>query len=291
MRALILAAGYGTRLQRDIDQSPTYHHLSGVPKPLLPIGNVPLISRWVKELQRHRDRISEILVVTNATNHHLFEDWARQFDNITLICDGSTTNETRSGAVAAIQLGASRFQCADDLIVVGGDTLFKQDFHLADKLHEFDSHPDASLLLSYNVDDATTKKCGILEVNTKRQVTAFLEKPGPEATHSRLGCPCFYILRRTALPHLETFLDEHMGKTPLATYDAPGNFIRYLIAKHACYASQISGRYDVGGLATYVQCNRDFAQPQQQQQGTTITTVALAALFAAFLRGATAPSP
>lgn len=40
MKALILAAGYGTRLARDIenDASGRYANLLGVPKPLLPIG-------------------------------------------------------------------------------------------------------------------------------------------------------------------------------------------------------------------------------------------------------------
>ena len=37
---VVLAAGYGTRLARDIEQDPaqTYKHLIGVPKPLVPIG-------------------------------------------------------------------------------------------------------------------------------------------------------------------------------------------------------------------------------------------------------------
>ena len=40
MKALLLAAGYGTRFVRDLEQdtSGAYSHLKGVPKPLLPIG-------------------------------------------------------------------------------------------------------------------------------------------------------------------------------------------------------------------------------------------------------------
>ena len=53
MKVLILAAGYGTRLERDLRQDLTgeYKHLIGVPKPLLPIGRQPLISYWLEALK------------------------------------------------------------------------------------------------------------------------------------------------------------------------------------------------------------------------------------------------
>jgi NDP-sugar pyrophosphorylase family protein len=49
MDAVILAAGYGTRLSRDLemDQTGNWRHLLGLPKPLLPIGSTPLISHWL----------------------------------------------------------------------------------------------------------------------------------------------------------------------------------------------------------------------------------------------------
>ena len=53
MKAIILAGGYGTRLQKDLQNDPDrpYKHLLGVPKPLLPIGHLPLISHWMKLIQ------------------------------------------------------------------------------------------------------------------------------------------------------------------------------------------------------------------------------------------------
>lgn len=52
MKAVILAAGYGTRLQRDVasDSSGKFAHLAGVAKPLLPVGSCALISHWVQAL-------------------------------------------------------------------------------------------------------------------------------------------------------------------------------------------------------------------------------------------------
>lgn len=52
MKAVILAAGYGTRLQRDVaaDTSGRFAHLVGTAKPLLPVGSCALISHWVHSL-------------------------------------------------------------------------------------------------------------------------------------------------------------------------------------------------------------------------------------------------
>lgn len=52
MKAVVLAAGYGTRLQRDIekDVSGEFRHLEGIAKPLLPVGQCALLSHWLQAL-------------------------------------------------------------------------------------------------------------------------------------------------------------------------------------------------------------------------------------------------
>ena len=49
MKVLVLGGGFGTRLVRDInnDQNETYKHLLNVPKALLPVGGIPLLSHWM----------------------------------------------------------------------------------------------------------------------------------------------------------------------------------------------------------------------------------------------------
>lgn len=70
MIALILAAGYATRL---------YPLTLDTPKPLLPVQG----SRTILDLLAARlevlEEISEILVVTNDRFFHAFEQWARQY--------------------------------------------------------------------------------------------------------------------------------------------------------------------------------------------------------------------
>eukprot|EP00056_Hartaetosiga_gracilis_P008926 m.128065 g.128065 ORF g.128065 m.128065 type:complete len:277 (-) comp13018_c1_seq1:601-1431(-) len=276
MDAVILAAGYGTRLQRDLNASsdPNFESLKGVPKPLLPIGGIPLITRWVKALKAC-DAIGFVHVVTNATNHSLFEEWAKEFEGVVLHCDGSTSNETRSGAVAAISLCCKESKL-ENIVVVGGDTLFLEDFNLTHKLDEYaaivKADPTGSLVLGYAVSDDFVHKVGILEVEENEighKVVNFLEKPSAEETAARLACPCFYMLSSPSVAKLEPFLEKAKSDgLPLAKYDAPGNFIAMLVNDNEVnvYCSTISGRYDVGGLATYIECDEEFKKREKTEE-------------------------
>ena len=194
--------------------------------------------------------------------------------------------QNRPGAVVAMQLASQHFGGQDHLIVIGGDTLFFEDFTLSGIVAHVQALPQessgipASLVLTHVIDDAGTLKSGILETDASNRVTAFLEKPGPTATTSRLGCPCFYVLSPAAQAQLAVFLEEK-AHAPLAEKDAPGNFIKYLIDKVRLsrarklmfvqvnplpvrqvpvYQKEVSGRFDVGGLASYVECDKHFTK-------------------------------
>uniref|UniRef100_A0A672QUC0 Uncharacterized protein n=1 Tax=Sinocyclocheilus grahami TaxID=75366 RepID=A0A672QUC0_SINGR len=58
MKAVILAACYGTRLQRDIENDTTgnFKHLGGIAKPLLHVGpcNISLLGCWVYTLCKNK---------------------------------------------------------------------------------------------------------------------------------------------------------------------------------------------------------------------------------------------
>ena len=68
MKVLILAAGYGTRMTRDLEASGQLPHLVGVPKPLLPVAGKPLISHWMDLLQSCAE-IQEVYVVVSDAKH------------------------------------------------------------------------------------------------------------------------------------------------------------------------------------------------------------------------------
>src|SRR2546421_8296705 len=91
MRALILAAGYATRLRPLTDS---------IPKQLLPIGGRPMVD-WILDKIRETD-VDEIHLVTNNRFAADFQRWAP--DDGSVHDDGTTSNDDRLGAIRDIQL-------------------------------------------------------------------------------------------------------------------------------------------------------------------------------------------
>lgn len=261
MKALILAAGYGTRLQRDIqnDTSGKFNHLAGVPKPLLPIGSLPLSSHLMTMLERVNTRIDQIYLVTNGLYECQFLKWAEGWPAVKIISDGTMSNEERPGAVGCISLVIESESVQDDLLVLGGDNLFYEDFRIENFLDCFEKKLSTSggLVTTCICSDQATWKSGIVEIDEEDRITSFLEKVGPEKTSSRLAVPCFYIFSKGSLHHVAKFLDEKKN-LPLKDRDAPGHFVKYLSERDPVFTFQISGRFDVGSLESYRLCHNYF---------------------------------
>ena len=102
MKCLILAAGYATRL---------YPLTANFPKPLLPIKqDATILDRLMEDLKRNVG-IEEFIVVTNHKFVILFEAWKKEREKegyrITILDDGTKTNETRLGAVKDMELAVN----------------------------------------------------------------------------------------------------------------------------------------------------------------------------------------
>lgn len=262
---LILGAGYGTRLQRDLKASSEYSHLLGVPKALLPLGNKDaLITHWVELFKSHNITQDDIYVVTNGQCYESFCTWA-QANTIPLnhiVSDGTETNETRLGAVPDILFGINHFDLKKDhVLVVGGDTLFLHDFALQDFLASFDKLTDSCLVTTYQVPDADVHKFGIIEKDNDGYITSFLEKPGADETTARSACPCFYLFHRDSINYIEEFIQGCIdNNAPKEAYDATGKCLSYLYPRFKVATFPISGRIDVGGLQSYIDANDYFKQ-------------------------------
>ncbi|KAM4608462.1 glucose-1-phosphate adenylyltransferase [Polymixia lowei] len=267
MKAVILAAGYGTRLQRDVDNDTTglFKHLSGVSKPLLPVGPCALMSHWVHALTVS-GCVDGIYVVTNAVFHNAFEEWAAEFSNVKILNDQTRSNDERLGAVACLLLAVKHFKIEDHIIVIGGDTLFREDFSLKrvkERFSDLQSNcEDNCLVLSYQCKDEETHKYGILEVDEDLRVVCMKEKPLPSKTTSRRACPCFYLFSKKSLRLLDDFLEEKR-EAAVEEKDAPGNFVSWLIPRKPVYVHEISGRFDVGNLPSYIECDLYFREKLQ----------------------------
>ena len=221
MKAILLAAGYATRLRPLTDT---------IAKPLLPVGGRPMVD-WIV------DRIvetsaDEIHLVTNARFAPDFERWAQDKD-VRVHNDGTTSNDDRLGAIGDIQFVG----LDDDLLIVAGDNLF--DFSLAD-YESYWRSKDASCVAVHDVRDRElAKKYGIVDVDGDDRVTNFVEKPADPPT--TLCATATYLYRREDATRIATYLAE--GNPP----DQPGNFVAWLHTRAPVYAYRFPGEwYDIG---------------------------------------------
>ncbi|CAI2169041.1 12023_t:CDS:1 [Funneliformis geosporum] len=274
LKVLILGAGYGTRLQRDIlnDTSQKYSHLLGVPKALLPLGGKDsLIAHWLDILiESNIDIKSSLYIVTNSPSYSSFISWAKTHNIPTtnIVNDGSTLNENRLGAVEDVLFAIKHFSSYlenSNLLIIGGDTLYLKDFNfnkLYEKFITINSTDEACLVTTYQVDDKVVHKFGILELDEGNKVIGFLEKPSPQSTTSRYACPCFYFLHKNSLKLLQKFLIESKNNSnhTIEDRDATGKFLSWVInnKKFEFFAEKVQGRIDVGGLQSYLDAKRYF---------------------------------
>ncbi|TPX74416.1 hypothetical protein CcCBS67573_g04323 [Chytriomyces confervae] len=291
---LFLAAGYGSRLQRDInnDASGRFSHLKGVAKALLPLDGVPLISHWQRLLTSSSAADVDSFVICNEANYPQFKEWAssNSFPVENIFNDGSTANETRLGAVTDLALAIQKFDLArldvssgravyKAVLVIAGDTLFLKDFSLDAFLKlALSAKPigkEPCFVTSYPVEnEMDTLKTGIIETTdqdlfkfdtiTVPRVTGLVEKPHPTETTSRLACPCFYFLSHPSLGLVKAFVDASLERGEgLESRDASGRFISALVKQHPVYAVPVSGRLDIGGLSSFISAEEYLQQAKK----------------------------
>jgi len=239
MKAIVLAAGYATRL---------YPLTKNQPKPLLEVSGKAILDHIVEKMERV-DVIDEIVIVTNDKFTMHFEEWKRSVEleekyrkKLTVVNDGTLTNDTRLGAIGDIQFVLDKLDIEDDLMIVAGDNLF--DFELSDFVDYFESVGTDCITAYHEDDDAQLKRAGIVELDEGGRVLSFEEKP--EEPKSTYCVPAFYLYQEETLPLFKKYLDD--GNNP----DAPGHFVPYLLEHQSVHAYLFEGkRYDIGTLESY----------------------------------------
>lgn len=245
MKCLILAAGYATRL---------YPLTENFPKPLLEVAGKPILDWLIEDLDK-TEKINEYIVVSNHKFASIFQKWASEHSElagktpITVIDDGTSSNETRLGAVRDIQLGIRARGVCEDLLVMAGDNLLS--FSLKEFLDYFEEKGTSCIMRYYEPDPARLRKSGIVEVDEQGRILSMEEKPAEPKSH--WCCPPFYIYRKEDLKRVDIGIEEGCG------IDAPGSFIAWLSQRVTVHAMEMPGRrYDIGNLESYEAVKRIF---------------------------------
>ena len=240
MEALILAAGYATRLGELTQQRA---------KPLLPVGPRPMIDYIFCQLAE-MPGIRRVNVVTNEKFAGQFIEWAAGHGSavpISIVNDGTTSDADKLGAVGDVRLVLRRNAIDDDLLVVAGDNLF--DFQLADFVSFFEDH-GTSVGLYDTGDLEIMKQYAVVELEPGSQrITSFVEKPAEP--RSTLAATCIYLWRREHLPLIERYQGN---------LDAPGHYVQWLTKQVDVYGFRIPGEWrDIGNPAQYAEACREYA--------------------------------
>ncbi len=230
MKALVLAAGYATRLRPLTDT---------IPKPLLPVGGRPMVD-WILD-RIAETSVDEVHLVTNARFTDDFERWAEGKD-VHVHNDGTTSNEDRLGAIGDIAFVG----LDDDLLVIASDNLF--DYSLAD-YEQYWRTKGGSCVAVHDVGTIElAKKYGIVDVDADDRVTGFVEKP--DQPPSTLAATATYLYRRDHAALVPTYLAE--GNPP----DQPGNLVAWLHTREPMFAYRFEGEwYDIGDGAQLLEAD------------------------------------
>ncbi len=240
MKCLILAAGYATRL---------YPLTENFPKPLLEVKEKTILD-WLVDDIDPSGLVDEYVVISNHKFAHHFDEWAKnKSQKITVVDDGTSSNETRLGAVRDIQFAIDKLSLDDDMLVIAGDNVL--DFSLV-KFIEYGKKKGASAIMRYyEPDEKKLLKCGVVTIDENDLILKMTEKSPTPETH--WCCPPFYYYTK------EDARLVKLGIESGCPTDAPGSYAAWLSTKTRVYAMEMPGkRYDIGNLESYEKVKREY---------------------------------
>lgn len=242
MKTIVIAAGYATRLGE---------LTRNFPKPLLKIGENTILGRMLDDIDTIPD-ITEHIVVTNHKFAPIFSEWAaaqHYTKPLTIVDDGTETNETRLGAVCDLLYAMDKFAIDDDLLVVAADNLLFFSFR---EFVEFAKAKGTSCIMCHRQPDVEKlRRTGVIEVDGDMRVLDMEEKPQNPKTE--WAVPPFYIYLKKDLDLVRNSVNDGCGK------DAPGNLAHYMVGKTVMHAWPMSGgRFDIGSIDTYREACEKF---------------------------------
>ena len=242
MKNIVIAAGYATRLGE---------LTKNFPKPLLKIGANTILGRMLDDIDRIPE-IDEHIIITNHKFAHIFEQWklgTAYQKPITIIDDGTETNDTRLGAVCDLLFAMEKLGIDDDMLVVAADNLL---FFSFKEFVDFANEKGTSCIMCHEQPSIEKlQRTGVVVLDENNGVLNMEEKP--EDPKSHWAVPPFYIYKKHDLDLIRHSVESGCGK------DAPGNLAHYMVDRTTIHAWPMSaGRFDIGSLDTYYEACEKF---------------------------------
>jgi len=240
MKALILAAGYGTRIQEVVKDKP---------KALIEIGNRTILHYLFDQLQDIKE-VDGFYIVTNSKFYNQFIAWRDANNvNVEILDDKTSSNEERLGAIRDLQLLIEKYNIQDDILVCAADTIVQP--KLSPFVESFINNRGPWICVRREPSEEDRKHRGIISVDIDMRVTSFEEKP--EHPKSDLVSVPFYIYPKEIIFRIKEYLDNG-GKT-----DAPGDFVAWLYTREKVLAYNIEGKViDIGNPEFLEKARKEF---------------------------------
>jgi len=244
MKAIILAAGYATRL---------YPLTLNQPKALLPIAGKPIIDYIVDQIETI-DVIDELIVISNEKFFPHFSQWSNKRESrldITILNDKTTDDSNKLGAVGDIQFAIDELKIDDEILVMAGDNIFT--FALKDFYDEYKAKDTDMILVKEINEIEELRRMANVSLDADGKVTDMEEKP--QNPKSNIAAFASYIYKKDTVKMIKQYLDE--GNNP----DAPGFFPSWLYKQKAVHAYKFEGEcYDIGTPKSYKEVDEIFSQ-------------------------------
>ncbi|MCD8158618.1 MAG: nucleotidyltransferase family protein [Clostridiales bacterium] len=244
MKAIILAAGYATRL---------YSITKYYPKPLLKIGGKTMMDFITNEINTIPE-VDKIFVVTNHKMCKYFDIWHETRSDkakITVIDDMTADENIRLGAIGDIAYTIEKGKIDDDLLIIAGDNFFT--YPIKEYYDYFkEKGSDCCCVMEIN-DVEMIKSLGVAELDENNRLIGMEEKPAEPKSNK--GVYATYIYTKETVKLFDEYLKG--GNPP----DAPGNFLNWLYKIKDVYAWTMTGNcYDIGTCGEYVKIRKQFSK-------------------------------
>lgn len=237
MKAILLCAGYGTRL---------YPLTINTPKALLKVQSKTLLELLIDNLEEIKE-IDEIVIVSNDRFYKNFCDFKPHISSskkITILNDKTTSNENRLGAIGDIKFALNKIHYNGEIMVLAGDNWF--DFTLKELYDFYVKNGKNDVVFGQNKTDLNVLRAGGVATLFDNGLVLHMEEK-PQNPQGTFAVGPFYIYNKQTVAMLDQYLAE--GGNP----DAPGHFPAWLAERKPVFAYDIAPRHyiDIGTKEAY----------------------------------------